>query len=106
MSGTRKRFQALVEKLTVEQPAPAIEPPRGLGPTTDVRPIAIAASTGGPAALQRVLAGLPANLSAGVALISPAGVHMTIKRMNTGMEVRLRTEPAGPSQYRLESTSR
>ena len=69
MSGTRERFQALVEKVAVEQPAPAIELP-GLGPATDVRLIAIVASTGGPVALQHVVAGLPANLSAGLAIVS------------------------------------
>ena len=127
LSGTRERFQALVEKVAVEQPAPVIEPP-GFGSVTDIRLIAIVASTGGPVALQHVLAGLPANLSAGlaivlhiapgfgpplaarldslsqidvrlakdresitsgVALLSPAGVHLAIERTNAGMEVRL-----------------
>ena len=94
--------------------------------------VAIAASTGGPAALQFVLPRLPANLKAGIvivqhiaagftsslakrldslseirvreaangmvispgeALISPADVHLTIKRSNGNLIARLSDEP-------------
>ncbi len=73
---TRGRFQAVLEELSRER-KPTAAPPRlpdrvgGTPPDSAgaKRLVAIAASTGGPLALQRVLAGLPANLNAGVVIV-------------------------------------
>jgi two-component system chemotaxis response regulator CheB len=147
---TRDRFRTIVKELSHERPklvtAPLGEPGVVGG---GKRLIAIAASTGGPMALQHLLTRLPADLNAGlvivlhiasgfsrpladrlndlsqitvreakdrapitpgVALISPAGMHLTVvrpsttlrrgsgqgsgHRTNAGLVARLRSEPS------------
>lgn len=67
VEATRGRFQTVLEKLREHKQAAA--PPHAPGEAGGKHLVAIAASTGGPLALQRVLAGLPANLDAGVAIV-------------------------------------
>ena len=131
---TRSRFQAVLEKLSGQEsrPAPAPLPKTGLSGGKQL--VAIAASTGGPMALQFILSHLPANLNAGmvvvqhiapgftrplaarldavspiavreaedgasispgVAMISPADVHLTVARRGGSLVAGLEEEPAG-----------
>jgi two-component system, chemotaxis family, protein-glutamate methylesterase/glutaminase len=71
---TRDKFRALREQLAVGRPAsvPPPPPPRPADvgrPASGAKVVAIAASTGGPAALQVLLARLPADLPAGVVVV-------------------------------------
>jgi len=138
---TRDRFRAIVQDLTQDLTG-FPKPVRSVvGGRVQRRLIAIAASTGGPMALQHLLTRLPADLNAGlvvvvhiaagfthalvdrldqlsqitireaedrapiipgVALVSPAGVHLTVARSpagsgccaSVGLVARLRSEPS------------
>jgi len=138
---TRDRFRAIVQDLTQDLTG-FPKPVRSVvGGRFQRRLIAIAASTGGPMALQHLLTRLPADLNAGlvvvvhiavgfthalvdrldelsqitvreaedcapitpgVALVSPAGVHLTVARSpagsgcraSVGLVARLRSEPS------------
>jgi two-component system chemotaxis response regulator CheB len=130
---TRDRFHAVLKELAPER-KPAAAPPRTPSAVVSNKQlVAIAASTGGPVAIQRVLVDLPANLNAGivvvlhiapgfvrplaerlneltqitvrqaqdgewvtpgVALIAPAGAHITIVRRSDRFMVRLSSEPS------------
>jgi two-component system chemotaxis response regulator CheB len=82
---TRDRFQAIIERLSQERPAPAGGRPGGPGKAGGKRLVAIAASTGGPLALQRVLSRLPGDLDAGVLIvlhISPGFTRPLADRLN------------------------
>lgn len=129
----REKFRAITEELQRGQPKPVTVPRSRARPGGGKQLIAIAASTGGPAALQLVLPHLPSDLSAGlvivqhisagftqalaerlndlsqirvkeaedgelitpgIALISPAEIHLTVARREAGLVVRLIAEPA------------
>lgn len=67
-------------------------------PTAEVRLIAIAASTGGPAALQRVLAGLPRDFAAPVLVvqhIAPGFVDGLCTWLKASCDLRVRIAVAG-----------
>jgi len=130
---TRQKYRDLITNLSQEQPRTVAAPSGALDPSGKKSLIAIATSTGGPAALQLLLPSLPANLQAGIvivqhiavgftrpladrlnslskisvreakdgmpilpgeALISPAGLHITVKRANDRWIARLSPEPA------------
>ena len=130
---TRDKFRAIVEELSRGRPPAVATPALRPGAPGGRRLVAIAASTGGPAALQLVLGRLPADFNAGVvivqhiaagftrplaerldglsqitvreaedgalitpgvALISPANVHLTVGRTSRGLVARLSPEPA------------
>jgi two-component system chemotaxis response regulator CheB len=131
---TRAKFRSILDELAQGQPKPsAALPRRGTGLEANKHLVALAASTGGPAALQLLLPRLPATLKAGVvivqhiaegftrplaerlsslsqitvreakdgapitpgvALLSPANVHMTVSRVHNGLIVHLSPEPA------------
>ncbi len=65
---TRSRFQAVLEGLA-ERPKPTDSLPRERDGIGGKRLVAIAASTGGPVALQRVLTDLPASIPAGLVIV-------------------------------------
>jgi len=130
---TRNKFRAIVEELSKGRTQPVVTARPEAGAPGGKRLVAIAASTGGPAALQLLLGRLPKDLNAGivivqhiaagftrplaerlnslsqitvreaedsapitpgVALISPAQVHITIARRGNGLVARLSPEPA------------
>ncbi|MBC8263681.1 MAG: chemotaxis response regulator protein-glutamate methylesterase [Anaerolineales bacterium] len=130
---TRSKFRAIVEELSKSRAQPVVTARPEPGAPGGKRLVAIAASTGGPAALQLVLGRLPQDLNAGivivqhiaagftrplaerlnslsqinvreaedgapvtpgVALISPAQVHITTARKGNRLVVRLSPEPA------------
>lgn len=66
---TRARFQAIVEELSAEPSRLATEPLRAPDVVSGKQLIAIAASTGGPVALQHLLTSLPADLNAGLVIV-------------------------------------
>lgn len=134
LSSAGNKFRQIIQELssreTISSCHPATEDSREV---MRKEVVAIAASTGGPAALQVVLAGFPADLPAGVvivqhitegfsetlanklnsvssldvrlcagvdevrpglALLAPAGCHVTIKKMENKILAVLSTEPA------------
>lgn len=131
---TRDKFRAITERLARGRPDVVAKPWRRPGAPRGKRLIAIAASTGGPAALQLMVPLLPASINAGVvivqhiaagftrplaerldelsqitvreaqdgalitpgvALVAPAGIHLTLSRASRGLVARLSPEPAG-----------
>jgi two-component system chemotaxis response regulator CheB len=128
LDAPRDKFQAIIDKLT-----PRSSPASGPASPIRKRLVAIAASTGGPSALQAILPLLPESLNAavvivqhiaqgftsplvgrlnglseitvreaqdglkltpGLALLSPAEVHLTVERQDKELVVRLRPEPS------------
>ncbi len=71
MDATREKFRALAEQLAQGKSGPAPQPPRSSPAAVRQRKrlIAIASSTGGPAALQLLLPLLPAKLNAGLVIV-------------------------------------
>ncbi len=85
---TRDKFRALVADLSRLQANTTPKRPRGTAPFTTGRRqvVAIATSTGGPAALQLLLARLPADLAAGVLIvqhIAPGFTRPLAERLNS-----------------------
>lgn len=76
---TRDKFRALVADLSRLQASAAPKRPRGTAPFMAGRRqvVAVAASTGGPAALQLLLARLPADLPAGVLIVQHIAAGFT-----------------------------
>lgn len=76
---TRDKFRALVSDLSRLQASVTPKRPRGTAPFTAGRRqvVAIAASTGGPAALQLLLSRLPADLAAGVLIVQHIAAGFT-----------------------------
>jgi two-component system, chemotaxis family, protein-glutamate methylesterase/glutaminase len=135
MDASRAQFRSLIDRLAPDAKTDADEPAEAHG--VGKRLVAIAASTGGPAALEILLPMLPADLAAGIvivqhisadftkqlvewlndrssitvreaehempivpglALLSPADLHMTVARSaHQGLVVHLSREPAGTS---------
>ena len=130
---TRERFKKIISDLTTGKDQDTPRAPMPVAIPQGKSLVAIATSTGGPAALQTILPGLPAELKAGVvivqhiskgftrpladrldslsqvqvreaqdgeaihpgvALLSPAGVHLTVVRASAGFRVRLTPEPS------------
>jgi two-component system chemotaxis response regulator CheB len=135
MDATRAQFRSLIDRLAPDSTTGVKGPTEASGVGKHL--VAIAASTGGPAALEILLPMLPANLAAGivivqhisadftkqladwlnrrspitvreaehempivpgVALLSPADLHMTVVRAAVGaLVVHLSPEPVGTS---------
>jgi two-component system, chemotaxis family, protein-glutamate methylesterase/glutaminase len=71
---------------------PRTTPVRRLEPTGAARVVAIAASTGGPAALQRVLSGLPRDFPVPVLItqhIAPGFVEALVRWLGASCELRM-----------------
>jgi two-component system chemotaxis response regulator CheB len=74
---TRDKFRALREQLMAAKPQQGAEARGGSAHAAASRVVAIAASTGGPAALQVLLARLPADLPAGVVIVQHIAAGFT-----------------------------
>lgn len=86
VGATRDRFRAIVEELSQESSRIVTVPPPRPGRAGSKRLVAIAASTGGPVALQHLLAGLPTDLNAGLLIvlhIAPGFVQALADRLDS-----------------------
>jgi len=83
MDVTRAKFRAIIKNLSTE-PAKPDTPPRQA--VSQKRLVAIAASTGGPAALQLLLPQLPATVNAGIVIVQHIAVgfsRLLAERLNS-----------------------
>ena len=90
---TGDRFRAVLRQLSGGKPQPATKPHLDSRPPDPKRLVALAASTGGPAALQMVLPRLPANLNAGMVIvqhIAPGFAQPLAERLNSLSHIAVR----------------
>jgi two-component system, chemotaxis family, protein-glutamate methylesterase/glutaminase len=100
VDATRDRLRAIREQISGSTPPKPITQP--LRSQADLRAskqlIAIAASTGGPAALQVLLPRLPAGLSAGIVIvqhIAPGFTRPLAERLNTASHINIKEAENG-----------
>ncbi len=92
------KIKSTVDLLARQQAAPVVRKEDELREQGPLEIAAIAASTGGPPALQAILAGLPANLSAGIVIAQhmPAGFTRSFaERLNKLSALVVREAAAG-----------
>ncbi len=108
--------QVKVVRRWAPQPRPARPAPaRRMAPGAPVRLVAVAASTGGPAALQRILAALPGDFTAPILVVQhiatgfvagladwlSAGCNLRVKVAEDGEPLRARTVYLAPEDRQL-----
>jgi two-component system chemotaxis response regulator CheB len=99
VDATRARLRAISEQLKQGQPKPVLPPVRR-SPTSGRAKglVAIAASTGGPAALQVLLPQLPADLGAGLVIVQHIAAGFTrplAERLNAISQLRVKEAEDG-----------
>jgi two-component system chemotaxis response regulator CheB len=92
-----KEFQSIIQQLS-SKPRPPVVVPEGETISQGKAVVALAASTGGPAALQLILSQLPANLQAAALVvqhIAPGFSRPLVERLNTLSPLKVREAQDG-----------
>ena len=95
---TRQKFRDLMTDLSTGKVPPATIPTKAKDPVAGRSLVAIATSTGGPAALQMLLPGLPADLNAGVVIVQHIASGFTLplaERLDSLSKIKVREAKDG-----------